>query len=84
MEEGSTKVNNIVVRVMVLRRYVLLFSLFGSFCFNVTFIPTFFIHVMLYFSTSNCFNLLGKLSRMNNVVILAKKSGRHIRRKDGL
>lgn len=61
MEEGSTKVNNIVARVMVLRRYAHPFF-FGSFCFSVTFISAFLVHVMLYFSTSNCLDLLGAQS----------------------
>lgn len=60
MEEGSTKVNNIVARVMVLRRYAHLLFFFGSFYFIVTFISTSL--SMLCFSTSNCLDLLGAQS----------------------
>jgi len=60
MEEGSTKVNNIVAHVMVLRRYAQFFFWFILFYCNFYF--NILIHVMLYFSTSNCLDLLGAQS----------------------
>lgn len=80
MVEGLTKVNNIVAHVMVLRRYaVFVFHfIYCNFYFSIPSPPYAFLP---FYNIVAC--TYSEFSQRSNAVILVKKSGRHIRRKDG-